>query len=521
MIIQELHIDGFGKLTNLDLQFEDNVNLIYGDNEAGKSTLCSFIFHMLYGMERGRGKASSFDAYIRYLPWQAAAYGGSLTFESNGFVWLLERSFLTDNRYLRLTRLDDGTVFSDAETQLSQILEGVDSESFRAMYLISQQSCADISSLSEILRQYTQNLPGSGSMCFSPTRALKDLKRQKKELSSQLSGANTGELYQIRDELNDIHNKLQTLSNTRSDTTSDDENPYPQDSLSEDSPDAGTRVPVGARLRLGCLYLFALLFLLFGAALLVCPEVLIPQTTNHTRFPLSALCFTAVFFTLSLARKYKCRMGCRKVEYSLPEQDEFSTDEASELDFNTVFPSEEIRFLMNREETLICQEHELERKLSSDAALRQRITAAQLAIDTISTLSSEIHHTYSTDLQHTFARYASALTGRPFSQILIDENFRFSLMEGSRRVPLEALSRGTITQLFLACRLASIQLLYPDADLPILIDDAFSLTDDTRLSVLLSHLTLDSSGQKLIFSCQKREAAILSQHSLSYHLIQL
>ena len=47
MKILSLHIDGFGKFHDRDISFEDGLNVVYGKNEAGKSTLHTFIKGML------------------------------------------------------------------------------------------------------------------------------------------------------------------------------------------------------------------------------------------------------------------------------------------------------------------------------------------------------------------------------------------------------------------------------------------------------------------------------------------
>ena len=62
MIIRELNLKHFGKFKNRKLEFSDGLNLIYGENEAGKSTVHSFLEAMLFGMERGRGRAAAKDA---------------------------------------------------------------------------------------------------------------------------------------------------------------------------------------------------------------------------------------------------------------------------------------------------------------------------------------------------------------------------------------------------------------------------------------------------------------------------
>lgn len=43
MKLLELHINGFGKIHDRTISFSDGINVIYGRNEAGKSTLHTFI----------------------------------------------------------------------------------------------------------------------------------------------------------------------------------------------------------------------------------------------------------------------------------------------------------------------------------------------------------------------------------------------------------------------------------------------------------------------------------------------
>ena len=57
MKIHTLHLASFGKFKDKTIHFEDGINLIYGENEAGKSTVMAFIKAMLYGFT-GRGAAA-------------------------------------------------------------------------------------------------------------------------------------------------------------------------------------------------------------------------------------------------------------------------------------------------------------------------------------------------------------------------------------------------------------------------------------------------------------------------------
>ncbi len=44
-----LFVEKYGKFNQKEIEFKDRINLIYGRNEAGKSTLYNLIIALLYG----------------------------------------------------------------------------------------------------------------------------------------------------------------------------------------------------------------------------------------------------------------------------------------------------------------------------------------------------------------------------------------------------------------------------------------------------------------------------------------
>ena len=70
MKIKEIEIKNFGKFSNERFVFRDGIQVFYGENEFGKSTIYGFLKSMLFGMERGRGKAAHNDAFSRFEPWE-------------------------------------------------------------------------------------------------------------------------------------------------------------------------------------------------------------------------------------------------------------------------------------------------------------------------------------------------------------------------------------------------------------------------------------------------------------------
>ncbi|MEE0928753.1 MAG: AAA family ATPase, partial [Acutalibacteraceae bacterium] len=79
MKIKSIDIAGFGKFKNYHLDFPDNMTLILGENENGKSTIMAFLRMMFYG---NTGKASGIDKNPRkkYRPWNGDIMAGSVTF---------------------------------------------------------------------------------------------------------------------------------------------------------------------------------------------------------------------------------------------------------------------------------------------------------------------------------------------------------------------------------------------------------------------------------------------------------
>ncbi|TQR04603.1 ATP-binding protein [Psychrobacillus soli] len=72
MKIEKLHIYGFGKHESVEIDLKDGINVFYGENEAGKSTIQQFILHILFGFPQKNAQL------LRYEPKSGAMYGGKI-----------------------------------------------------------------------------------------------------------------------------------------------------------------------------------------------------------------------------------------------------------------------------------------------------------------------------------------------------------------------------------------------------------------------------------------------------------
>jgi|GEM_PF-3296308 len=110
MRLQKARIEGFGKLCNAEFSFGPGLNIIYGENESGKSTLMRFIIHMLYGLKKpGLKRKVYMDEYDKYTPWNSQQYGGTLIYECRGRIYRLERNMNKDQEEVWIFDMSTGS----------------------------------------------------------------------------------------------------------------------------------------------------------------------------------------------------------------------------------------------------------------------------------------------------------------------------------------------------------------------------------------------------------------------------
>lgn len=226
MRILDLHIDGFGKFHDLSVSFDQNLNVVYGKNEAGKSTLHTFIRCMLFGLERGRGRAARGDLYSKYEPWQnKAVYGGRMRVEKDGVIYRLERNFQKDQKSFVIVNETAGKEVEPTKGFLDFLLGGLTETAYNNTISIGQLKCVTEGGMVTELRNYIANMNTTGNLSLNITKATSYLKNRRKEFERQLTpeAARTytallTEIKNIEKEISapEYENQLQTYQNLRS-----------------------------------------------------------------------------------------------------------------------------------------------------------------------------------------------------------------------------------------------------------------------------------------------------------------
>ena len=187
MKLLELHMDGFGKFHDRTISFEDGLNIIYGKNEAGKSTLHTFIRSMLFGLERGRGRAAKNDLYSKYEPWEnSGTYEGWLRLEKDGMIYRIERRFRKENKTFKIINETLGREEDITKVFLDQLLGGLTETTYNNTISIGQLKSATEEGMVGELRNYIANINTTGNISLNITKATTFLRNQKRILEANL-----------------------------------------------------------------------------------------------------------------------------------------------------------------------------------------------------------------------------------------------------------------------------------------------------------------------------------------------
>ena len=640
MRINSLYLAHFGRFHQEKIQLQPGINVIYGENEAGKSTVHHFIQAMLFGVERLRGKASKKDEYSRFQPWeQGKNYEGTMEITHDGMRYRLIRNFYREDEYFRVEQLDTGKEMYLPGNQMDALVEGLNRNNFKNTLSISQLESQVDQSFGLSLQAYMANVQRTKSQAVDLGKTIDYLKKEKKNCQSSEAEKRMNELKNQREEmigfgiereplLEEIQKRQEMLEQIRGEIkhhsredkeTRRKENKermeairlieennhiaaqyqqkktvYEQlqkqaeedrfDELKEqwaeasvDHEDLADRYDQMWGRNLAILFSI----MMFG----LIPVIGVFFLFDNMAIRLAAcgclvtLLFVVMIFLRSMRKGMKRKVEKSKAELQHLQQqmegqmfgrgssamlrqlkeelqalrdqyeklqiplqpylEKYGDDISLELDEEE---DETLEFLRDKEqrilkslERLLVQkelieqrETDLEMLESEMALLEEEVRGRQEKADIISEcmqiiqdLSEDIHSDFGPALNCEVSKLMWELSGGRYEQVAVDNELNLKVDTGNGFVTAEQLSTGTKEQLYLALRMAMVNLLYPKKNLPILFDDSFVYYDDKRLGRVLSWLGQQGYEQILIFTCQHREGELLKRMGMKYNEIYL
>lgn len=621
MRLLDLHIDGFGKFFDRSVSFEDGLNIVYGKNEAGKSTIHTFIRCMLFGLERGRGRAAKNDLYTKYEPWDnRAVYGGRLRLEKDGVVYRIERNFKKDQKSLTIVDETDGKEIEPTKSFMDYLLGGLTETTYRNTISIGQLNSVTDDGMVTELRNYIANMNTSGNMALNITKATAFLKNRRKEFERQLSpdAARTysslaGEIKSLEKEISspEYENQLREYRNMRSKVKTEltekqeerekllqkiakgrqalesaqftdeasitgylkqaketfEEYSYLKPASEKKSRTifsviafvlAAALIGVGSFLAfsglrgsvpgrgisgstaflLGGMGIVAFILLFLGIVLLLRGKELkkdaamngkLLQEMFSRHLGDSAVSEEAMqafegrmneFLRLNkVVERSEASVAEQAAQISSLQEQETSCDDA-------ISKQQRLQWELEKKLDHLAhckdQAESLRQVLAENERIREEISAIDLALDTMTELSTTIRDSFGLYLNKTASDLISGITGGIYNSMSVDENLNIFMNTHKKLVPVEQVSSGTIDQVYLALRLAAAKLIQPEDDtMPLIFDDSFSLYDDERLHTALKWLSDAYDGQIIIFTCHQREIQVLTSNEMDYHLVEV
>lgn len=497
MVILEAVLQNFGKFHNITIGFEDEINLIYGENETGKSTLQAFLQGMLFGIEKTRGRSSGIDTYTLYEPWENSSYyEGILRLEKDGVIYRIHRCFYKSDK--SITVLNETTGEEMGEQGLADILEGVTERGFINTVCIGQLRSATDQSLTELLQNTVANLYASGNMEWDIPKAFRFMKTERKQFikKKNAQAEEREENLQMQQEFEQLEKDIAYQNAYKEEKQKEMVN------LKDEIKDIDRKQKKGVKIVIGMLILGVILAGISIAAIFF---------KYHLSLPISLGSSAFLFFCIALYNQMKVKKDKLFIKEQMDKRKQIE-EEQQKIEWK----------LEQMQEKSAAFQTDLEAyqmRMEKTNKIQEEIEALALAEETLSEVCKAMQKDFKRNLNQKISNLVSYLTDGRYTKVAIDSACNVFILTPTQKLSIQQLSRGTIEQIYLALRLAAADCISGYEKMPLILDDAFAFYDEIRLEKILCYFAQEEKRQIFISTCHKREEEILTKNNISYQKI--
>ncbi len=570
MYLNKLLLKDFGKFNNKEIDLKSGLNLIYGENEAGKTTVKEFIVGMLYGIDKSRGIAARLDNYEIRKPLDGRGFSGKAYIKHKGKNYLIERSFLRHNRKVSAMDIQSGGELRlKNKNSLHGTMFDLDKNTYVNTLCIGEHGAAPGKELANEMNNYLANLSTTGSADLDKKQAIEYLKKERskndprpvmKQLDDIAAEISTydgvdEELKAIRADITKLDEEfaMETAKRKReARKIIEDENgevTYEEnieisaklDSLAESA--VGYKADLDEEepeQKLSDKLWFIILTGLFVVGVIAAMVYILPFSDGVRQ--LFVVC-TALFVVVTIVEGLYAK-GVFQDEITTPSEEEFkriikelggdspvkfeSDEEKIEIDmtFATEFADKKSDLKVKEKEILDRRNRRMELEDEFNViskkrdAIERELMAIDLAIETINEMSAEIHNDLGFLINDNISDIVSKITDGKYSDVRLDENLHVMVRDGDSYVGMEYLSAGTMEQIYLAVRLSVARLLCRDK-MPLIIDDIFTNYDEPRLINTLDCLKTIDTEQIILMTSNPHIGDMLDDLDMDYNYVEL
>jgi DNA repair exonuclease SbcCD ATPase subunit len=225
MLIKKAQIDGFGKFVNTSFKFGPGLNIVFGPNESGKTTLAKFLLYTL-------GKPS--NEALKYRPWGHNIFGGYLETSDGKYVFgednsevpkydinLLESvAFIMEDDELEAVKVDRGILESTLKKKTEKTSEGrILREAIKRVQTLDLNKC--LVALSEEIRKTEEMISGveekinKKNTLFVKTKnvekRIKDLEEQINASENNLEELRTAKKSELETKISQLKRNIEAI----------------------------------------------------------------------------------------------------------------------------------------------------------------------------------------------------------------------------------------------------------------------------------------------------------------------
>ncbi|MTI68895.1 MAG: hypothetical protein FH751_01400 [Firmicutes bacterium] len=222
MKISELNLISFGKFNNKVLNLKDGINIIYGNNEAGKSTVHKFIEGMFFGFFKPYTKTKRYSKdYYRFEPWYNTYYKGSLKYNYDNETYRIDRNFTKGDDHVKV--IDDLSgediskrfLYDDITRVIdpSSLHLGVNNVVYKNTLSIKQLGSETDKNLSKEIKDKLANLGGTLDEEISIKKILRKLDTKINDIGTK-KRIKTSPYGKLIEEINKLENKRENILKT-------------------------------------------------------------------------------------------------------------------------------------------------------------------------------------------------------------------------------------------------------------------------------------------------------------------
>lgn len=528
MKIDKIKINGFGKIKNKEIELKDGINIIYGENEVGKSSLLKCIQAFFYGLSKTKNGKSISD-FEQYKPWEESEFSGKIKYTlDNGEEYEVFREFKKKNPIIYFNNEDISYKFKIDKTKGIQFLEeqtGIDEKLFCNTAIINQQEVKLEKADTNAIVQKISNLVSTGDDNISFKKSMDTLNKWQNE---KIGTDRTKEK-----PINLVNDKIKKLTLEKDDLKKNQQNlirhTIEKEHIMHELEEMQTKKEqlkkekqisndneiknIENKLKTKISTFLAVFFFAIAVLLMVLKKAIMAI------FPvICGIIDICILLKMYKEKGKSYHSDADKIEKEIEKMDEKINDlklKNSIIDTEKLKIDEKLEKLMNMEEELEEQKRTKEELLSLE-------TSYLIAKEALSKAYEEIKHHLSPKFEQKLCEITSNITDGKYKNITVnDENGLLIEVENGAYMPVDRLSVGTIDEMYLALRLSILSEISKEK-MPILFDETFAYFDNQRLKNIICHLQDENyDNQIVIFTCSNREEQVLNQLKIEYNLINL